>query len=67
MSKKELSAFGFCLPDKEYILFLLTKLGTFVSGFQHQNFASVKFEGIAIKDYVLRGKTEFDIPIAKRR
>lgn len=67
MSKKELSAFGFCLPDKEYILFPLTKLGAFVSGFQHQNFASAKFEGIAIKDYVLCGKTEFYIPIAKRR
>jgi hypothetical protein len=35
MSKKELSDFGFCLPDKEYILFPLTKLGAFVSGFQH--------------------------------
>ena len=35
MSKKELSAFGFCLPDKEYILFPLTKLGAFVSCFQH--------------------------------
>lgn len=35
MSKKELSDFGFCLPYKEYILFPLTELGTFVSGFQH--------------------------------
>ena len=67
MSKKELSDFGFCLPDKEYILFLLTKLGTFVSGYMHQNLAAAKFEGIAIKDYVLCGKTEFYIPIAKRR
>ena len=35
MSKKELSDFGFCLLDKKYILFPLTKLGAFVSGFQH--------------------------------
>ena len=35
MSKKELSDCGFCLPDKVYILFPLTKLGAFVSGFQH--------------------------------